>query len=107
MTEIPSFWLEKGNPWELERAEIMYTIGMGGESYKNHQTKEFEWHHEDTIQAAAYDIPITGFNTFNTNNLRLWRSRPYFNDSITDDGETPADFDSENEEDLETRIDKL
>jgi starch phosphorylase len=22
-------------------------------------------------------MPITGFNTFNTNNLRLWRSRPY------------------------------
>jgi starch phosphorylase len=26
--------------------------------------------------ATAYDMPITGFNTFNTNNLRLWRSRP-------------------------------
>lgn len=22
-------------------------------------------------------MPITGFNTFNANNLRLWRSRPY------------------------------
>lgn len=22
-------------------------------------------------------MPITGYNTFNTNNLRLWRSRPY------------------------------
>ena len=26
----------------------------------------------------AYDIPLTGFNTFNTNNLRLWKSRPFF-----------------------------
>jgi starch phosphorylase len=24
----------------------------------------------------AYDTPIPGFNTYNTNNLRLWRSRP-------------------------------
>lgn len=24
----------------------------------------------------AYDSPIPGFNTYNTNNLRLWRSRP-------------------------------
>ena len=23
----------------------------------------------------AYDTPIPGFNTYNTNNLRLWRSR--------------------------------
>lgn len=26
--------------------------------------------------ALAYDTPIPGFNTYNTNNLRLWRSRP-------------------------------
>jgi starch phosphorylase len=25
----------------------------------------------------AYDTPIPGYNTFNTNNLRLWRSRPF------------------------------
>ena len=24
----------------------------------------------------AYDTPVPGFNTYNTNNLRLWRSRP-------------------------------
>jgi starch phosphorylase len=29
------------------------------------------------VMATAYDMPITGYNTFNTNNLRLWRSRPY------------------------------
>lgn len=25
--------------------------------------------------AQAYDTPIPGFNTYNTNNLRLWKSR--------------------------------
>ena len=24
----------------------------------------------------AYDTPIPGYNTYNTNNLRLWRARP-------------------------------
>jgi starch phosphorylase len=24
---------------------------------------------------VAYDTPIPGFNTYNTNNLRLWRSK--------------------------------
>jgi hypothetical protein len=33
--EIPHFWLEKGNPWELERGEVMYKVAMGGEAYKN------------------------------------------------------------------------
>ena len=27
----------------------------------------------------AYDTPIPGFNTYNTNNLRLWRSKPLKN----------------------------
>jgi starch phosphorylase len=27
----------------------------------------------------AYDTPVPGFNTYNTNNLRLWRSRPQKN----------------------------
>ena len=102
--EIPQFWLEKGNPWELERGEVMYKISMGGEAYKNQATKEYEWIHQDTIQAVAYDIPITGFNTFNTNNLRLWRSRPYLDDNDDDEeGDGGADSDS----DLEARIEKL
>ena len=48
----------------------------------------------------AYDIPITGFNTFNTNNLRLWRSKPYF-------GENLEESEGEKEEDLVDRIDKI
>ena len=92
ITEIPQYWLEKGNPWEVERSELMYKVRMGGESSINHITKEFEWHNEETIQATAYDIPITGFNTFNTNNLRLWRSRPCFDESDNEEGDTDADL---------------
>ena len=96
--EIPQQWLERGNPWELERAEIMYKVRLGGESNINHITKEFEWHSEQIIQAVAYDIPLTGFNTFNTNNLRLWRSRPYLDDS---------DEEGEDAESLVEKIDKI
>lgn len=46
----------------------------------------------------AYDIPITGFNTFNTNNLRLWRSKPYFADDDSYDDQ---------EEDLDDLVDKI
>ena len=97
--EVPQYWLEKGNPWEIERADIMYQVQMGGESNINQMTKEADWVSNETIQAVAYDIPITGFNTFNTNNLRLWRSRPYFGDANSDS--------DEDEEDLVEKIDKL
>lgn len=101
--EVPQYWLEKGNPWEIERSEVKYKIKMGGESTINHITREFEWVYDDVIQAVAYDIPITGFNTFNTNNLRLWRSRPFF-----DEGEEEEDEDEhKNDIDLEKKIDKI
>jgi len=93
IVEIPASWLEKGNPWELERAEVVYKVFMGGESNMNHLTKESEWHHDEVTLGVAYDIPITGFNTFNTNNLRLWRSRPIINDD--DSSEENFDHDTD------------
>ena len=35
------------------------------------------WEGGEQVIAQAYDTPVPGYNTFNTNNLRLWRSRPY------------------------------
>jgi hypothetical protein len=49
VNEVPTQWLEKGNPWEIERAEIIYKVNMGGEIKLNNATKTFEWHHEDTV----------------------------------------------------------
>jgi starch phosphorylase len=34
------------------------------------------WEGGDTIFARPYDNPIPGYGTFNTINLRLWRSLP-------------------------------
>jgi starch phosphorylase len=44
---------------------------------KDPLTGKPQWEGGEVLLATAYDMPITGFNTFNTNNLRLWRSRPY------------------------------
>lgn len=83
---------------------------MGGTASIDQRTREAEWRYEDTIQAVAYDIPITGFNTFNTNNLRLWRSKPYFGDSagvlVDQDGEQIIDS-AEEDLDLVDKIDKM
>lgn len=56
------------------------------------------WEGGEVVLATAYDMPITGYNTFNTNNLRLWRSRPYDeydNPMISEDTEKelPSDED--------------
>ena len=36
----------------------------------------FRWNPGETVTAMAYDNPIPGFGTNNTNNLRLWAAKP-------------------------------
>jgi len=81
--EIPDYWLEKGNPWEIERADMIFKIRMYGTvkkvgtEEKSEQVQKAIWEGGEVVLAMAYDMAVTGYNTFNTNNLRLWRSRPY------------------------------
>lgn len=76
--EIPDFWLSHGNPWEIERQDVTYEIRFYGniEKYSEFGTERAKWENCQRVIAMAYDTPIPGFNTYNTNNLRLWRSRP-------------------------------
>jgi len=79
--EIPDFWLNHGNPWEVERKDIKYPIRFYGKSskYQDGNTERSKWEGCQQVMAMAYDTPVPGFNTYNTNNLRLWRARPTTN----------------------------
>lgn len=76
--ESPDYWLSHGNPWEIERADINYHVRFYGyvKKYNDSGVDRAHWEGGEIVVAQAYDTPIPGFNTFNTNNLRLWRSRP-------------------------------
>lgn len=76
--EIPDFWLSGGNPWEIERPEVTYPVRFYGytEQYEDNGVTRAEWKGGETVLAKAYDTPIPGYNTFNCNNLRLWKSIP-------------------------------
>ena len=76
--EIPDFWLKSGNPWEIERSDVMYKVRFGGRTrqYQDGETRRAHWEDGQIVIAQAYDTPVPGYNTYNTNNLRLWRSRP-------------------------------
>lgn len=28
--EVPDIWLEEGNPWEVKRNDVRFTVGFGG-----------------------------------------------------------------------------
>ena len=76
--EVPDYWLSQMNPWEIERSDVSYDIFFYGrvESYQDSGVERKRWVPGEIVKAVAYDTPIPGFDTFNTINLRLWRSRP-------------------------------
>ncbi len=76
--EYPENWLNNGNPWEFERAEIAHPVGFGGHvdaiAGPNSTTRHV-WHPAETVIAVAYDTPVVGWRGVHVNTLRLWSAR--------------------------------
>lgn len=72
--EIAEDWLEKFSPWEVVRHDIVFPIRFFGhvEVLPNGSRK---WVGGEVLQAVAYDVPIPGYKTKNTNSLRLWDAK--------------------------------
>eukprot|EP00826_Nyctotherus_ovalis_P039217 TRINITY_DN3749_c0_g1_i15.p1 TRINITY_DN3749_c0_g1~~TRINITY_DN3749_c0_g1_i15.p1 ORF type:complete len:674 (-),score=251.50 TRINITY_DN3749_c0_g1_i15:47-2068(-) len=76
--EMPDYWLGRGNPWEIERLDVIIPVRFYGNvrTYWENGVERKVWEGGENVRAMAYDIPIPGYNAFNTNNLRLWRACP-------------------------------
>ena len=77
--EQPDYWLNFGNPWELERsAAVAYPVAFYGHvSVREENGRQaFRWIPGETVTSVAYDTPVPGFQTANTINLRLWAAKP-------------------------------
>ena len=78
--EFPDYWLTHGNPWEVERLDVKYLVRLYGHvgTYADETTEEtrYRWEGGEVVVAVAYDTPIPGHGTYNTNNMRLWSSKP-------------------------------
>ncbi|KAI9825055.1 MAG: Non-essential glycogen phosphorylase [Thelocarpon impressellum] len=75
--EVPDYWLDF-NPWEFPRHDITVDIQFYGNVRKvqDEDGKQVtSWEGGEIVQAVAYDVPIPGFETSTTNNLRLWSSK--------------------------------
>lgn len=78
--ETPDYWLKFSNPWEIDRHEIQIPVDFYG--WVEEQIDPLTgigkkvWNGGERVLAVASDFPIPGFNTSNTNNLRLWNAKP-------------------------------
>jgi starch phosphorylase len=73
--EVTDRWLRAGNPWEIRRWEVQHPVGFGGHT---EQTTDAEgrlhvrWVPGGVVNGVPYDTPVLGYETPNTNLLRLW-----------------------------------
>ncbi|CAM9001180.1 unnamed protein product [Rhodiola kirilowii] len=72
--EVAEDWLEMGNPWEIVRNDISYPVKFYGKVTKGSDEKT-QWVGGEDIVATAYDVPIPGYKTRTTINLRLWSTK--------------------------------
>ncbi|PHH50591.1 Glycogen phosphorylase 1 [Ceratocystis fimbriata CBS 114723] len=74
--EVPDYWLDF-NPWEFPRHDVTVDIQFFGRVTKTTDVNGksvSHWEGGETVRAVAYDVPVPGYDTPSTNNLRLWSS---------------------------------
>ncbi|KAK4692492.1 glycogen phosphorylase, partial [Phenoliferia sp. Uapishka_3] len=75
--EVPDPWLDGGNPWEIVRLDNSVEVKLYGTATRGLDGKGVgTWTGGLEVLAVPYDLPIPGYKTENTNNIRLWASRP-------------------------------
>ncbi|GJQ20317.1 MAG: alpha-1,4 glucan phosphorylase [Bacteroidia bacterium] len=75
--ETPDKWLRLGNPWEITRPEISFTVPFGGHTeHTTDRRGDFTvvWHPEYSVRGVACDIPVPGYRVNTVNLLRLWKA---------------------------------
>lgn len=74
--EAPDPWLDRENPWEISRLDVSYPVRFYGNVEAVPNTDRAVWSGGMECLAVAYDVPVPGFATKNTANLRLWSAKP-------------------------------
>ncbi|KAH9626160.1 hypothetical protein KSS87_017684 [Heliosperma pusillum] len=72
--EVAENWLEMGYPWEIVRNDVSYPVKFYGKVITRPDGRK-DWIGGEDIKAVAYDVPIPGYKTKTTNNLRLWSTK--------------------------------
>ena len=76
--ERPEDWLAFGNPWEFERAELVYPIRLYGQVREERDAagqRVRVWEGGQRVLAVAYDTPVVGWGGRHVNTLRLWSAQ--------------------------------
>lgn len=63
-----------GSPWEIVRNDVSYPVKFYGKVVYGPDGSK-KWVGGENVMAVAYDVPIPGYKTKTTLNLRLWSTK--------------------------------
>lgn len=72
--ELPDYWLQKDNVWEVRREDKAVEVRFWGriETDKVGERLVFEHKDYETVRAVPYDVPLIGAGNGHVNTLRNW-----------------------------------
>ncbi len=73
--EVTDKWLQLGNPWEIPRPEISFSVKLGGrtESHRDEEGRyRVRWIPDRVVKGVAYDTEVLGYRVQTANLLRFW-----------------------------------
>ena len=77
--EIPDYWLQNGNPFELRRPEYAVEVKFGGYTRIEKMANGRDRYVQDgyqSVRAIPYDMPVVGYGNNMVNTLRIWDAEP-------------------------------
>ncbi|MBB2484117.1 glycogen/starch/alpha-glucan phosphorylase [Mitsuaria sp. WAJ17] len=72
--ESPDDWLRQGNPWELPRPELRYSVGFGGRVEVDASGAR-RWVPTEVLVAQAYDFIVPAHHSERVSTLRQWHAQ--------------------------------
>jgi glycogen phosphorylase len=70
--EVPDDWMRNGNPWEVPRPELQYSVGFGGHVQLENGIRN--WVPAERMIAKAFDFIVPAHQSERVSTLRQWQA---------------------------------
>ncbi len=107
-TELPDVWLPGGEVWLTQRSDKIFTVKFDGyveEKWTDHGM-ETVYRDAKEIQAVAYDMMVSGYDSQAVSVLRLWKARSVqnFDMKLFSQGDYASVMKDDNEAELISKV---
>ena len=107
-TELPDVWLPGGEVWLTQRSDKIFTVKFDGYIEEKWTERGMEAIYRDPkeIQAVAYDMMVSGYDSKAVSVLRLWKARSVqnFDMKLFSQGDYASVMKEDNEAELISKV---